>query len=67
MTMPKGLAAGLKKYGQATPTSDITKDLESHSEIDNPGALAAWVRRKGLGMNKSEFAKYGAAQKRAGK
>jgi hypothetical protein len=64
--MPKK-TKGASEYGKTTPTSDITDDLASHSEITNPGALAAWIRRKSLGMNKSEFAKYGAKMKREGK
>jgi hypothetical protein len=57
---------GASKYGRTTPTSDITDDLKDHPEISNPGALAAWIRRKSLGMSKSEFAKYGARKKREG-
>jgi hypothetical protein len=65
--MGKKTTKGASDYGKNTPTADITADLEKHPEIETPGALAAWIRRKSLGMSKSEFAKYGARMKREGK
>ncbi len=46
--VPKAPRAGLKKYGQSHKTADIEADLEG-SDVDDPKALAAWIRRRSLG------------------
>lgn len=44
---PKAMA-GLKKYGKRTHTKDIEADLEGKG-IDDPAALAVWVRKRAIG------------------
>lgn len=63
--MAKKMSAGLAEYGRKTPTTDIAEDVKDAA--DDPGALAAWIRRRAKGMSKSEFARYGARMKREGK
>jgi hypothetical protein len=53
--MPAKTMEGLKRYGKATKTADIAEDLQD-KDVDDPQALAAWVRKKALGA--AEFAKH---------
>jgi hypothetical protein len=48
--------AGLKRYGKGKKTRDIATDLAAHPEIDDPEALAVWVRKKSLGA--AEFKRH---------
>jgi hypothetical protein len=47
-SVPKGMRKGLKAYGASKKTADIADDLEGHG-IDDPQALAVWIRRRALG------------------
>jgi hypothetical protein len=47
--MPSKTMVGLKRYGSAHKTKNISEDLEGHEGIDDPKALAVWIRRKSLG------------------
>lgn len=53
--IPAKTAEGLKRYGKATKTADIAEDL-GDKDVEDPEALAAWVRRKALG--EEEFKKH---------
>lgn len=46
--MPAKAMAGLKRYGKGKKTRDIAEDLEGHG-IDDPKALAVWIRKRSLG------------------
>lgn len=47
-SVPKGMRRGLKAYGAGKKTADIADDLEG-KDIDDPQALAVWIRRRALG------------------
>ena len=51
---PEALA-GLKKWGKARKTATIAEHLEGHG-IDDPKALAVWIRKQALG--EAEFKKH---------
>lgn len=57
--MPKPMAKGLMKYGKTNKTKSIKADLEG--KADDPGALAAWVRRQSLGQ--AEFKRHQAKKR----
>jgi hypothetical protein len=50
-SVPKGMRKGLKSYGAGKKTEDIASDLEG-KDIDDPKALAVWIRRRALGESK---------------
>lgn len=49
-------SAGLKKFGKAHKTETIAKKLEGKPRIDDPEALAVWIRKQGLG--EAEFKRH---------
>jgi hypothetical protein len=59
---PKAMK-GLKEWAKKLPTKDIAKHLENH-DIEDPAALAVWLRKKAIGS--SQFKKnQEAARKKA--
>ena len=40
---------GLKRWGKRRKTATIAEHLEGHPEIEDPKALAVWVRKEALG------------------
>jgi hypothetical protein len=62
--MPEGLAKGLKRWGKGLKTAQIAEHLED-KDVDDPQALAVWVRRRALG--EAEFKRHQAeARKKKG-
>lgn len=49
MAMNDKAMAGLKRYGKGKKTKDIAADLEGKEGVDDPDALAVWIRKKALG------------------
>lgn len=47
--MPKKMAAGLKSYGAGKKTKDIEEDVSGKPGVDDPAALAVFIRKWGLG------------------
>ncbi len=47
----KKVMAGLKEWAKSKPTKDIAEHLEGH-DVDDPQALAVWIRKKAIGEKK---------------
>ena len=62
--MNEATLAGLKKWAKTRATKTIAAHLEGH-DVDDPKALAVWIRKQAIGEN--AFAKrQAAARKRKG-
>ena len=54
--MAKAASAGLKAWAKARKTKTIAEHLEGKSGVDDPEALAVWLRKQALG--EAEFKKH---------
>lgn len=40
---------GLLKWAKSKGTSKLADELEGHEDVDDPKALAVWLRKKAIG------------------
>jgi hypothetical protein len=62
MAIPEKTSAGLKKWAKSRKTATIEKALEGKPGVEDPKALAVWVRKQGLG--EAEFKRHQRGKKR---
>lgn len=54
--MPEGMhpkaMAGLKKWSKGKKLSEVADSIERNTDVDEPYALAAWIKQKEMGKKK---------------